>query len=1819
MALAGLLSLCLPGHAGADVIPGSGLRYPTESRWNSLYLELEEKLPGLHPVQAAEELTFLVRELEKIRSGSPSHQVVPLTLPAGRGYALGSVEAIRRLVEAAPPQVRSRHLEFLEPHLAEALSALPPEPWSPERVRFRHQVLRDHPGLPLTLRLAREHVVERLEAGELTAARRALEVIRSHSASTALDRLRAGWLALQLLPPGEARRALVEELRAGLENDPPALTADRISELREDLRTLESSSTGVAIGPDGVRHPFWPVDASPGIDPATEVYALGSVEVRRPFESSELRSYLDRHAPRVPPRVTPLENSGARAPNEAPPLPAARIPDLPLPFHAAADARLLYLQTYEKLHALDARTLEERWTAPLGETTLEALGSLRVPAPAGDRVIVTTSELIESFDVETGKLLWKQRVGYSRRQQGLLLSPEEFAAVGGLLPVDELPRTETPGSDLVPVSLTPVTPAGSMAVVGARVRVDGQTFVYAIGLSLDGEPLWSSYLGSSEGSDPLGMSATLSPPRIVDDRVIISTNCGFVASLDLHDGQIIWLQAYPRLSEQGKRRSIDHRDRWQPNPVLHHRGELLIAPGDADELFRLRARDGKILGRLPRLAQTTLLGVRGDLLVLGGPYLRAISLDPASRGELTWTWRPPSGAIIPQGRSCLERDKVLVSDLNALYTVDIETGREVSTSLWDFRGGGGNLLPLPSGHLAVASSGGHLIYNHRERERDRIELLPAEAELRRLSRARLELKNGELEAGIATLEDWQRRGYTPPPNNSPVDRILFEISELLRYSIRIHGEDRPSTPRMLELLIRTERQKEYRAVAALQAAKWYHHDRRPAEALAVIQEALRSGLGEVDCAVNEFLEIPGHVLATHVLKAIREGDALDRAAYRQFEWSAQEEIARARRSGTHEAFQRIVRRYPTTDTAGEAQLELARYFKNKQNHAQALGWLIDHLRDYPGSDRYVSIALDAVELQTRLNRFDDARELLLALREQHGEEVIEERGSARFRETVEQYVTRRLRDPGFLEGSLPAEGRWLRFPVRPRWRSPANLLTSGRDFFTPGGEWPVWLRDAFFTQSSDLIECRSLETGLPIWNFHWSLYPDLEVPRALISRRFQEVGAHFFGDLLIYHDDFNALAIDAQTGRLRWNVTFPPPSADDEKEDDSPLGGGLRLRERIRQVETGTAGTFIKTSEDRILCHDSDGGSRWKRKIRTLSGPERQLPLRQNRPGFLRTGNVRNLHGPYILDDDEVAILLDPSPTELVVLSTRTGEELRRVVVDADGPLALTGPPRRIGNRLLLLHPRKLQVVSLDTGETITEAKPERGTFRELWEFPGLEDHVVISSFKTRTQLSLTGYSLVTGEPLWEHDKLTSRRSGSLALYFEDRNLYVLHGDDKARLAALRITSGPEPGKFTALPRWPSEITLSHFLLFDEQPRLSLTQDAIIFHDFNHNSLSIYDKRTGRHRGAMLEPINKFLADKERFQFLTRRDLLVIATDRGDAAFEPHLGNLHLEAERERLDRLQTYLESPRDWDNVTWLALKFFKEENFEAALSILDEALLSEHLPSLASPGMYSRLKALLDGIKEESIKYGQPEIVCRRLRQAPEIDGRLDEKWNLSHRVRLADPRKVNLIPSPGQPADLWKGEEDLGGTLYTGWDDEYFFFALDIDDHQIFPYDKKESFWKGDCLVIGLDPTGDGGLYHRQDDQLLTLALTVPNRKKEDKDRDPDDPGEQGDEPEEEEKKNEPRGQYAVKKKDDNSGVVYEVAIPWSTFEARYEDGEKPVVGKRFGLSLVVTDDDTGQGATKMLSLNPCHLLPRDQTSRAIWKHLKPEFFPRVVLE
>jgi outer membrane protein assembly factor BamB/tetratricopeptide (TPR) repeat protein len=1587
-------------------------------------------------------------------------------------------------------------------------------------------------------------------------------------------------------------------------------------------------------------------------------FELGSVQARRPFEYPELRSHVEArvrpNSPVITPvTIAPVTDSSAIGEGEpvagdtpdASPVSRGPAADIALPFYPVALNNRLYAQTYREIVAFDLESLEESWARTLDEETFEALDTLRSPAVHIDRVLVITGAQLAAFSSADGTPLWEGACVYDRVLKALSVRQGTVAEVLGTPeePKESEESTEdtetdenenendeedaegddspTAGKDktdfsnqptVLPARLSPAVAYLDDFIVAASVKVESEILVYLTALDRNGKERWSTYLGSVESSDYLGMGSTVSIPLVVDGYAYVLTNLGFLASVDVVDGQIRWLQAYGRLTDQGKVQSIRDRRRWQANPILARDGLLYLAPQDTDSLVCIDAPTGEIVWKFPRDVHTTMLGFHDGKLILGGRSIRALALDGESHGRAVWRWKPPNTNLISLGRSALVRDRVLVSDLNALYTIDLSTGKELSVALWDFRGGGGNLAPLPSGHLAVASSGGILIYNDLRREHERIEALrPGSAE-RLLELAKLELKSGQLDRGMQLLREWSESEPFSPPRNSPLDRVLFEISEALRYTVDIQGETAPLSADLLRLLMKIERNPNGRAVAAFRAAQIYLQRNRPHEAIKTVAAALKAKLAEVSCPVHEFLAIPGRVFAESILEEARTSGEAGREAFTEFEWDAQRALSQARRVGTQSEFQDVVTHFPLTRAGGLAQIELANYYQEQLNLGKAAHWLLEYLRAFPAAPNYVQVALRAADVYVELGLYAEARDLLVNLSTVRGDDVVSPEHARTKGETVKQHVDHRLADPGFREIRAPLEGPWLRFPAQMRWRSPANLLTTKREFLSPSGKRPETLDGHFLTHSRDLVECRDVHTGLQRWVVQFAMVPGMQIEKNRFRQR--NPITRFVGKLLVYANTTDIIGVDCDTGVVRWHIPVVPEKsklgsnrttpAKDETADatklprDRPRGpqGNIirapRASDKVRGIGSSDSTLFVYTHQKRLAAYDLEGLPLWER--------------------TLDVSPSANRHGPYYRAGE--LLFFGDADAEFVTYDAQSGDELHRLTLE-EGPTAkILQAPDFVDNRVVVSMKNQIIIIDLAEKDVASRYVNVRGMIQKTWVFPAYPDQVIIAYAKPREQPFLAGISLSRGDRIWEYRDLNSGSSRGLWVYPDDTNLYVVYGDDKRQLTAINVRPAPENDRFVALKMWPQEeVFLGGFFIRD--PNLVLTNQYVIFPNPDKHTVSMYDRVEGDRRHIQTEPIRRFLIDKRsKFQCDLIDGRLVFITDRGDAAFESRFERLNLHVDREKIRMLRSYLANSRDWNVVEWLASNFFRDGNSGAALHLLNESLLSEHLPSLDHPGKYQELKYILDGIKEEALKEGQPEILCRRFQTPPVIDGKLNESWNFTHRVEMKDLSSINQIPSPGQEDDVWKGREDLSATLYTGWDPTYFYFAMDVEDNQIYPYDKDAQYWRGDCLVIGIDPTGDGGMHHRNGDQLLTLALTVPNRKA-DKDRE----GEEGDEDEDEEDENKPDGIYTVKKKDDNSGVIYEVAIPWSLLQDF--DNEIPDIhpNKVFGLSLVVTDDDTGQGSTKMISSTPCHLLPREQSAHAIWKHLVPEYFPKVRLK
>src|SRR5207302_1857553 len=94
--------------------------------------------------------------------------------------------------------------------------------------------------------------------------------------------------------------------------------------------------------------------------------------------------------------------------------------------------------------------------------------------------------------------------------------------------------------------------------------------------------------------------------------------------------------------------------------------------------------------------------------------------------------------------------------------------------------------------------------------------------------------------------------------------------------------------------------------------------------------------------------------------------------------------------------------------------------------------------------------------------------------------------------------------------------------------------------------------------------------------------------------------------------------------------------------------------------------------------------------------------------------------------------------------------------------------------------------------------------------------------------------------------------------------------------------------------------------------------------------------------------------------------------------------------------------------------------------------------------SPGPLALGGAVL---AESAVELRPPAYDIRRMPRPPEIDGELNDWWRGWSAIDLSGPRYVQPIQLDGGRPGRWNGPEDLSAKLYMGWDDKYFYFALD----------------------------------------------------------------------------------------------------------------------------------------------------------------------------
>ncbi|MEM1452686.1 MAG: PQQ-binding-like beta-propeller repeat protein [Planctomycetota bacterium] len=273
-----------------------------------------------------------------------------------------------------------------------------------------------------------------------------------------------------------------------------------------------------------------------------------------------------------------------------------------------------------------------------------------------------------------------------------------------------------------------MTVVGPPTIVGARVLVPMARLRGRIEMHLGcfdlatGEVLWSAPLVTGQrtlnmfGRANIEFSAP--PPVVAGDSVIVATQLGLIASIDLFTGETRWDALYDQVSIQAPQYYTAGwmQNRWRNAPPVVVGDTVVAAPFDAKEIFALDAASGATLWSVdqrtltreigissvpnrrkgPSTGLNVLLGADENRILLGGSSVAAVQLPGGIRAggpfERAWAW-PFDGIIrTDSGYPTVDARSVYIPYANGVVVVDRQNGRtreELTGS-------------VGSGHLLVA-------------------------------------------------------------------------------------------------------------------------------------------------------------------------------------------------------------------------------------------------------------------------------------------------------------------------------------------------------------------------------------------------------------------------------------------------------------------------------------------------------------------------------------------------------------------------------------------------------------------------------------------------------------------------------------------------------------------------------------------------------------------------------------------------------------------------------------------------------------------------------------------------------------------------------------------------------------------------------------------------------------------------------------------------------------------------------------------------------------------------------------------------------------
>jgi outer membrane protein assembly factor BamB/tetratricopeptide (TPR) repeat protein len=1300
---------------------------------------------------------------------------------------------------------------------------------------------------------------------------------------------------------------------------------------------------------------------------------------------------------------------------------------------------------------------------------------------------------------------------------------------------------------------------------------------YLLKINADsGQMIWVAELTSRTPSNHRGLAGPLSAPVIREGIAYIGTGIGLLAAVEVAHGRVIWAYHYPVFSDRSQPTIIDKNRRFAVSPiqVLKSEGLVVLAPVDGPYVIAVKRDSGQLVWKKPRANARFLDYHAGRLLLTGSrviqlnnksglvhlesPRLPAVAAAPPLCGQ--------SSMIIPTGKGFVRLSN---KDLTIEKVFEVKDKQEV-----------GPLVCLTAQRFLTITARRFNIYASKERTFQEFDRLGSFA--RWYERAVLYERRGDFQKSIKSFARALKTstGKSDPERRLQASKSLFRV--LWRFAEGRFKDDKGQAfsqlaKQFLKIVRKAEDMADQSGTRAdteflLQTALF---KKRFGEVL----EA-RDNLEDAQFAVTAYqslLDRRARLKLDHYgVKVDSKAYAADRLRalilkysqkiYREYDALASRLGKEAIANNSNDSMIAVIARYPVSKIAAELRYQLAQYYNKRFLHSLGTEALEAFLKDYPDDPKAAKVMAQLAETLKKRNRNHDAKRVAMELlRRFQGQKITNQLGQEL---RVRDYVKRIIDDIETVQN--PMALAWkdrcadLRKPLSRSFHLEMDLNGVGTKWLEVG---PHEELQHFFLKRENTLEAHLADGGLLAWSL-----PNVPTFK-------EALGARATAGILAVPLLDEVIGVHINSGAIKWR--FKP-------KDDGKAKNFIGL-EKIVALTTDKNYVYALTRWANFVCiNPLNGKVRWKSRF----------PNRVSR---------------HIAARDGRAFVATNLPAGVTLVDSETGKITKRIALSNDLRSEHRGPLVVLGESVVaMVAPHQLAALSLKNNKLLYELRfPELGSIKKLFVSKDENSLYALGSQQVGDRSSLMIFNSETGISRWTDDgrgrvKGFGRKYANSTkikqVYCGDRALYTVRreGLENTQIWAQDLKTGARQWVWRCPPgQGPQTI-------IETPGQLMVPYGG----QLGRCSLSIIAKGAGQTIDTYRIPGRKVVSVG------VAHGTLLVLTDRGQFAYSRISDD---DVARDVVEMIDV-LGKQKNAEPLlaALLADRLQKAGSIDPAVELLANSLLAESLDQKDFRLLYSKLVTLL----EMQIEKKQPKLKIQRMSRPAEIDGELNDWWREWSSVTAKGP--ANVLPIQGMKGtarEFWRGQEDLSAKLYMAYDSKNLYFALDVRDQDLRPFDSEAKRWIGDCLLIAIDCKNNGGLWYNRDDILLSLALTRPRKKNKDKNC------KSKKEKDAEKKKNRPMGKYFVKRKEDHSGVIYECKIPWAMFK-KYgvviNEQTGPKKGFTFGFNFVLTDDDGGrrrdgktEGARKALSWTPSLRLHVDRSR--IWQGYIPEYFGKVTLD